>query len=128
MFEKATREKYRFESPMGLLTVEDLWDLPLTGQRNRANLEDIAITLHRQLRAATEVFVPRVKKTDATLQAKFDIVKRIIDIKLAERETAEKAAENRAKKQRILEIIERKQGAQLEALPVEDLLKMVNEL
>jgi hypothetical protein len=134
MFEKATREKYRFDSPVGPLTVEDLWDLPLTGGllppgRSRANLDDIAIGLRRQMLAAeTESFVRKTKKNDAVVQTKFAIVKHVIDVKLAEQEAAEKAAANRAKKQKILEIIERKQSAQLEATPLEDLVKMVNEL
>ena len=29
-FEQAVRLKLRFNSPKGLLSVEDLWDLPLT--------------------------------------------------------------------------------------------------
>ena len=30
MFTKASRLKLRFQSPAGLLSSEDLWDLPLT--------------------------------------------------------------------------------------------------
>ena len=33
IFEQAARQAFRFESPKGFLTVEDLWNLPLT-QRN----------------------------------------------------------------------------------------------
>ena len=35
MFQKASRLKLRFDSPKGLLSVEDLWDLPLTSAGNR---------------------------------------------------------------------------------------------
>ena len=43
IFEQAARQKIRFESVLGLLCVEDLWDLPLTSLNSkRANLDDIA--------------------------------------------------------------------------------------
>ena len=45
IFMKATQKKLRFDSTQGLLTVEDLWDLPLTGTNKKANLDDIAIGL-----------------------------------------------------------------------------------
>ena len=41
IFEQATRQAFRFESPKGFLTVEDLWNLPLTNNTGRANLDGI---------------------------------------------------------------------------------------
>jgi hypothetical protein len=49
LFEKASRLKLRFSSPAGLLTVEDLWDLPLSAQAKVANLDDIAKGLNKTL-------------------------------------------------------------------------------
>ena len=55
MFEKATRRKLRFTSAAGLLSTEDLWDLPLTSATGKANLDDIAKALNRRLKDAEEV-------------------------------------------------------------------------
>lgn len=49
MFIKASRTKLRFESPKGLLSVEDLWDLPLISTMGKANLDDIAKTAFQAL-------------------------------------------------------------------------------
>ena len=127
MFEKAARLKLRFDSSKGPLSVEDLWDLPLSG--NGLNLDKIAMVLSRQLKEeSTESFVLKTNRSTDVLQLKFDIAKRIIDVRLADIELAKVKAETRAKKDRILSIIERKQDEQLEGQPLEDLLKMVESL
>ena len=124
MFEEASRLKLRFDSPKGNLMVEDLWDLPLSG--NGPNLDKIAIGLSRQLKEEnTESFIVTSKKANTTLQLKFDVVKHIIDVRLAENEAAKVKAETRAKKERILAIIDRKQNEVLEGTSMEELQKMV---
>ena len=77
MFEKAVRLKLRFDSPQGLMSAEDLWDLPLTSSRpNKANLNDIAKEVSRELKASGEEdFVNPTSKADETLQLKLEIVK-----------------------------------------------------
>jgi hypothetical protein len=72
--------------------------------------------------------VLKTSRSTDVLQLKFDIAKHIIDVRLAEIEAAKVKAEVRAKKDRILSIIERKQDEQLEGQPLEDLLKMVESL
>lgn len=131
MFEKASREKFRFQSPQGALTVEDLWDLPLTSENgNRANLDDIAKDLNRKLKAQgeEESFVVRERKVDDSVKVMFEIVKHVISVRLDEDDKSKKAVETKAKKQKILEIIARKRDAKLEEAPIEDLAKMVEEL
>jgi hypothetical protein len=133
MFEKASRLKLRFESPKGLLSVEDLWDLPLTSTRNGANLNDLAKAMNRELKAsAEEDFVNQTATADSIirtlLQLRFDIVKHIINVRLAENAAAKAKADAKEKKDRILAIIERKQNEKLEGASLEDLQKMVAEL
>jgi hypothetical protein len=130
MFEEASRNKFRFEAPNGFLTVEDLWDLPLTSRTtDRPNLDDIARTLHKQLRSGDNIsFVIKEQKSDPTVQLKFDLVRHVIEVRLAERDAAAKAEENRAKKQRILEIIAGREDEALKSLSMDDLKKMISEL
>ncbi|MDR1638314.1 MAG: hypothetical protein LBT59_01340 [Clostridiales bacterium] len=126
MFEKAARLKYRFESSKGLLTVEDLWDLPLTSETKRANLDDIARELHKQLKSGDDIsFVYPERKSNATIQAKFDIVKHIIDVKLLELEAAKKAEQNKLQKQKILRLISEKDDEVLRGKSREELTALL---
>ena len=130
MFEKASRIGLRYETPQGLLTVEDLWKLPLTSSRpGRANLDDIAINLFRQLKESdTESFVKKAAKKDDTTQLAFDIVKHIIDVRMAEDEAAAVQRANKEKKRRILEIIAQKEDAQLFDASLDELKAMAESL
>jgi len=110
MFEKATRQKLRFQTDKGLLSVEDLWDLPLTSQHGRTNLDDIARGLHGQLKNSNDVsFVVKERKSNESVQLAFDIVKHIIDVKLVERDAAQLAATTKEKKQQIMQLIANKE-------------------
>jgi hypothetical protein len=129
MFEKATRQKLRFDSSKGQLTVEDLWDLPLTSATGKVNLDDVARTLHRQLKNDDNVsFVKVEQKSDETVQLKFDIVKHIIDVRLAENATANVLRSNAEKKQNLLAIIAQKESETLMGASLDELKAMVASL
>ncbi len=131
MFEKASRFKLRFASPKGFLTVEDLWDLPLTANgRPVANLDQIAVDLARQIKeeAGITSFVTETSKASEVLQLAFDVAKHVIDVKLAEAKAAKDKADAKARKQKILEIIESKQDATLQGKSLEELQQMVAAL
>lgn len=129
MFETALRLNLRFDSPKGLLTIEDLWDLPLTASAGKANLDEIAKNLFHQLRNTDDVsFVNPAQKADATVQVKFDIVKHIIDIRVAERDVAAVARANKERKQLILGIIAQKENENLLGTSLDDLKKMADAL
>lgn len=122
MFEKISRIKLRFETSQGMLTVEDLWDIPLTSARGRANLDDIARDLSKKLKdTETESFVVKVPKADEATQLAFDLVKHVIEVRLAENEAAQLAKTNKEKKQRILALIAKKENEQDEGRSLEDL-------
>ena len=129
MFEKATRLKLRFSTPVGAVVAEDLWDLPLTSTRGRPNLDDVARDLHKQLKSGDDVsFVTKAQKSDELVQLKFDIVKHIIDVRLVENEAAAKKKEIAEKKQQILGLIANKENAALAEKPIEELRKLVEAM
>lgn len=86
MFEQATRLKLRFAVGTRVnLTVENLWDLPLTNVKGE-DLDHIAIELQEKLSTNEKSFVVQQSKNKETQlnQLKFDIVKYIIDVRLEE--------------------------------------------
>jgi len=126
MFEKATRLKLRFPSQKGFLTVEDLWDLPLTG---KVSLDNIAKQLNKEIKESSEEsFVIKKTEKNNILELKFELVKYIIKVKLSEIETAEKAKVLKEKKQKIMELIQEKENESLKSKSLEDLQKMLDDL
>ena len=128
-FEKASRIRLRFDTPQGSLTVEDLWALPLTSRTGRANLDDIAKSLNRQLKeTAEESFVVKNNKTNEGLQLAFDLVKHVIEVRVAENEAADQAAAKKEQKQKLLALIVEKKEEDLKGKTVEELEAMVGAL
>ena len=128
MFKEASRKKLRFNTNRGLVTVEDLWDMPLTHSTG-FSLDEVAKGLNREIKeAGEESFVVEHSTTNKTIELKFDIVKAIIKDRLAEKEAAENAAITKAKKEKIMSIIAKKEEEKLEGESVEDLHKMLDEL
>jgi hypothetical protein len=129
IFEQATRAKIRFSTPVGMLSVEDLWDLPLTSTRARANLDDVARLLDAELKSTSSVsFVNDVSEVNAKTKLMFDVVIHVINTKIAEAKAAKSAADVREKKQKIMAIIERKQEESLSAASIDDLQQMLASL
>ena len=90
IFEQATRAKLRFATPKGTLSVEDLWELPLTSKTGQANLDDIAKGLHRELKANDEVsFVEEKTTANTVTNLKFEVVKSVINTLVVERKAAQ---------------------------------------
>lgn len=129
MFEKASRLKLRFPSPKGALTVEDLWDLPLTSSTGKANLDDLARRLHQSLESQkVGSFVTKAATADDRLQLQFNIVLRVIEVRLTENEAAAQREAARAKKQQIMEIISRKETESLSNASLDELRAMLGSL
>lgn len=130
MFEKASRFKLRFETTKGLVSVEDLWDLPLTSAGNKVpNLDSIAVALYTEIKNDPGIsFVNKSKKTDNNLAMKLDIVRHIIDVRMAEADARAQATENASKRQRILEILNKRQDDALSQASEEDLRKMLDSM
>jgi hypothetical protein len=128
MFEKASRIKLRFDTSKGRISVEDLWDLPLVSISGKANLDELAQELHGLQGAQTVSFVNKAAPVDSLDKLRFDIVLHIIKIRLEERDAASLAADKKVQKQRLMEIISRKEESALEGTGIEDLRKMLEAL
>ena len=126
LFEAASRQKLRFDSKVGQLSVEDLWDLPLTSA-TKANLDQIAVDLNRQLKGTEESFVSTGKK-NTVLELKFEIVKHIIGVRVAENQAKVDLRERAARKEQIETLIEEKKSEGLKALSLDELEALAKTL
>ena len=127
LFVTAARNAYRFPSAVGDLTAEQLWGLPLKKSPHtrgvRADLNGVAIEVNEQLKAVTTESFVDDSPGDAgrELENKLEIVKHVIATKKKERDAAEKAAETRARKQRIAEVLADKRDEKLKEMSEEEL-------
>ncbi len=128
LFIMASRAKFRFATAAGQLSAEDLWDLPLTGRG--VNLDNIARALNKELKEADGdvSFVKPAVKASVELQAKFDVVKHVIDVKMAERDARANAEEKAATKQKLLAKLAEKQDKALDSLSEEQIKAMIDAL
>jgi hypothetical protein len=127
IFEYGTRNGVRFSSTSGLVTIEDLWSLPLTSQR-RLSLDAVAKQVNSELKEEQEesfVTVATTKNVEA--QVKLDIVKHIISVRLEENAIKQSAAVNKAKKNAIADIIADKQNDALKEMTLEQLTAEYNK-
>lgn len=130
IFEVASRQKVRFETSKGLLSIEDLWDLPLTSVSGKVCLDGIALDLHKHLRGASDVvsFVDEAAPRDVANQLRFDLVKHVIDARKRENAEAANAKARAETKQQLLGALARKRENAVDAMSEEDLQKKIAEL
>lgn len=122
LFEMASREKYRFPFK-GQISVEDLWDL------SPKDLDTIFKSLNAQVKKESEESLLSPKEAvDVVLNAKIEIVKHIVAVKLSEAEKARQAKKRREEKQRIAELIADKQDEALREKSLAELQAMLNAM
>ena len=127
MFDLATREKLRFETSKGNILTEDVWDLPITSEKN-ISLKSIARSLAKQLKDANLVDEfddndePENKEI-TILKLKLEIVRHILQVKRQEAEASKNQNKIREENQLILSLIEKKQLEELAGLSIEELNK-----
>lgn len=129
IFEYATRNKLRFASTRGELSTEQLWDVPLRS-RDGFDLDNIAKTTNRTLKALTEESFVETERTPAHTKAEItlEIVKHVIQVKKDEEEATKKRAENRIKKEQLLRILAEKQEGKLSELSEREIQKQIKAL
>lgn len=91
--------------------------------------DNIAIALNKKLQESkTESFIKTRTKDTTELELKFNIAKHIIDVKLQEQEDRLLESEKKAKRQKILDLMAKKQDAELEGKSLEELTKELETL
>lgn len=116
IFEKALRKNLRFSTTKGSLTTEDLWDLKLE------TLDTLAKGLKKTVDESGETsYIKKTSSTNETAKLAFEIVLYIIEVKMKEAEVATQAAEKRAKKAKLLELIDSKENEALGNKTIEEL-------
>jgi hypothetical protein len=131
LFLTAARGKFRFRAAAGLLTTEQLFDLPLTSTTGKSNLNDVAINIADEIdRAGTRSFVasatPDPQRT--LLAQQLEIVKAIIEIKQAENAAARAKLEKRAERDRLLDAIEQADRRELGSKSADELRAQLAKL
>ena len=122
MFEIAARKKYRFPYK-GLVSTEDLWDLSVQ------SLDLVFKSLNAAAKKYQEESLLKTRdEQEEILARKIEIVKDIVAVKQEEIEAMKLAQEKKAQKQRILEIIARKEDDALQNMSLEELQKMAEDL
>ena len=126
LFEVATREEWRFETPRGQITVEHLWQIPLTGG---SSIDAVAVNLNETLqKSATKSFVNATTTADKQTELKLELVKYIIGVRLAEAKAKTEKAQLSSKRKLILEALAVKENEELLSGSKEDLQKRLAEL
>ncbi|MBR5014331.1 MAG: hypothetical protein IKY16_06965 [Bacteroidales bacterium] len=122
IFENASRRKYRFNH-RGVITTEDLWDLSLT------DLDSIYKSLRTQVKQqeSEESLLAAKSAVDNELDDKIEIVRHIVAVRQMEAEERKAERENAQKKQRIYDLIAKKQDEKLENMSIEELTKLLDE-
>lgn len=123
LFQLASRQKFRFQSVKGELTVEQLWDLPLQS-RSGFDLDTIAKLVNSDLKRVTEdsfVTTARANPGKVQLEQKLELVKVIIAQRLADNEAANLAADRAAERDKLLAIRAQKQDENLGSLSLEEI-------
>lgn len=123
LFFNAVKNKYRFPSERGFLTVEQLFDVDLK------TLDKIYGTLCEQKDAKPKksLLSPR-EVGDVELDEKINIVTRVYNYKNTLIESRRAAVERSRDRQKLLDVLAKKREEALENLSEEELLKKLKEL
>lgn len=120
MYKEASRQALRFNTSKGVLTVEQLWQLPV------AELDNLAVSLETEYKdSGKKSFLVSRSVKDKTTKLRFDIVLDVLTTKVEEAEVAKQKAEDKAHNNKILELISSKKDDELKGKSVKQLEAML---
>lgn len=118
MYKQASQLKLRFLTNVGLLTVEQLWDLSQT------QLSSAVKAVKKVLKKNDDdelSFLEDTKEVDVENQLRFDILKDVYLTKKKEAEEIRNAADIKAHNQKILTLIAEKKDDSLKGMSIAEL-------
>jgi hypothetical protein len=129
IFESASKTQLRFQSNKGLLSTEDLWNLPLTSKSN-FDLDTLAKYVFAELKATEEGSFVSVKTNPAkaVLELKLEILKHIIAVKIQDAANASAMSSRKQEHDKLLGLLERKQDQALGELTEAEILAKIAAL
>ena len=129
IFKQATKLKLRFSSVRGDLTIEDLWDLPLTSKSN-LSLDGVGKPIQKALRESDEdslVDVPTTSKNELN-SLRLAIIKEIISVKQEENLIKQNQAAIESQKALLKQALASKKVEEINSLSVEEIEKRIASL
>jgi len=129
MYKQASQLKLRFDTPKGVLGVENLWDL------TKEELAKVAKNYRKKIKDSSKSddeelsFLEEGKQTQSQIEdtLRFNIIKDIYTTKVAAEKESIEAAQKKLKNQKILELIAKKQDEELEGKSIEELQAMLEK-
>lgn len=116
MYKEIIRNKTRFATVKGSLSVEQLWDLSID------DLDTLAVTLDDAYNSSKgKSFVKKRTVKDKNLKGQLDVVVDILNTKQEEAETLKTAAAVKEHNTKIFELIAQKKEGELAGKSVEEL-------
>ena len=129
IFKQATKLKLRFSSVRGDLTIEDLWDLPLTSKSN-LSLDGVGKPIQKALRESDEdslVAVPTTSKNELN-SLRLAVIKEIISVKQEENLIKQNQAAIESQKALLKQALASKKVDEINSLSVEEIEKRLSSM
>lgn len=119
MFKQASKLKIRFQTSIGELSTEQLWDLSLE------KLDSLAVSLQEEYKeSGKKSFLEKKTAKDKELKLRFDIVLHILTSKVEEMEAEKENNEVKSHNAKIDALIAEKQDEELKSKSIKDLEKL----
>lgn len=122
MYQKASKLKLRVQTPQGMLSVEQLWDL------TTVSLDKVAVRLQKEYKeSGAKSFLDTKSKKNKEIKLAFDIVLDILNNKVDAQGIAAKSAETKAHNQKILGLIADAENTELKGKSVDELKALLKK-
>ena len=122
MFEKASKLRLRYKVSNGVIATEDLWELSLK------SLDTLAKSVYKEIQETGDISFINESVGNSLDELRLEIIKHVIQVKLAQRDEAALNAEKQARKQTIMQILADKKDNSLREMSEEELIKALESL